>query len=133
MRIFLQDPQTQDAVEAVLALHPALAPKLVSFVYDDASTDAIRARTGQVGKVMETVARALLLAKTVLPCDEAKLAVRLEADLASARGTPALAELALSIIAVEQATEGDLFRDPAFISDELFKSRLGRIKALVTH
>jgi len=77
------------------------------------------------------IARALLLAKTVSPDDEARFEELVAAELAVVREHFALVDLAIALAANEAATEDDVFRDRRTISDQLFTRRLELIRRLI--
>ncbi|MBP0588709.1 hypothetical protein J8I87_03050 [Paraburkholderia sp. LEh10] len=81
----------------------------------------------QADDATEAVARALLLAKTVMPSEETKFLNEIREQLAQVRAQPALIEWAQLLIETDR-TGSDMFRDRSIIDDSLFHRRLDAIR-----
>nr|WDE72534.1 hypothetical protein [Cupriavidus gilardii] len=128
MRLMLPDNETQEVVEALIALDPQLGPKLNGYVFDADSRDEIARRAQLIQRVTTATARALLAAKIVMPTCDTKLHADIQHSLADARQAPALRDLALAIVKAEADTEDDVFRDHNGISNAVFNRRLSQIR-----
>lgn len=127
MRVQLPDPIAQETIAEIIAArgNTDLSSKLDEFAFRDANLT--KQHIQLIADATISVARALLMAKCVLPQDEIKLTAAFQKDLAQLRPHAVLIELGLAMIEAEKATTDDLFRDKNLISDELFAKRIRQI------
>jgi hypothetical protein len=84
-----------------------------------------------VNEAVRDIAKTILLAKTTMPDDELDFAEIVRPMFSAVWMSAALRNVGLLMVDAEEATIGDVFRDRAEISEELFGLRLDAIRDLI--